>query len=297
MQQGVFDQEDIGNFRGQSFSDIAMSAADLMRLNGAESLLPNSMRNDIKSPTTNKTIVYKDGTYQAIMNDGSRRVFDAKDNLLQGEDAQRAIEAGVNSGIQFEGEKARVTADSKYSSQLKNEPELQKRITLIKNRYKSRSDDESTLSNLETNIPVLQEVVGNLKALGAVATYTAAGKAYDQIVRQLGFSVPDGATARAKYIATVDNEVLPLLKATFGSAFTEKEGQSLKATLGDPDLSPAEKDAQLDAFIEQKIRQVNSLKQKLNQQDNSGETGSNSGDAELMNKQKRLQELRSKQVR
>jgi len=33
-------------------------------------------------------------------------VFNAQDNLLQGEDAQRAIKSGVNSGIQFEGDKA-----------------------------------------------------------------------------------------------------------------------------------------------------------------------------------------------
>ncbi len=103
---GVFDQEDIQAFSSMNMNELKKSLADELKVNGFEYLLPNSMRGDIKSPTTNKTIVYKNGTYQAIMNDGSRRVFNAQDNLLQGEDAQRAIKSGVNSGIQFEGDKA-----------------------------------------------------------------------------------------------------------------------------------------------------------------------------------------------
>ena len=36
----------------------------------------------------------------------------------------------------------------------------------------------------------------------------------------------------------------------------------VKATLGDPDSSPEEKEAQLDAFIESKIRRLEGLKRK-----------------------------------
>ena len=57
--------------------------------------------------------------------------------------------------------------------------------------------------------------------------------------------------------------MLPLLRQTFGAAFTEREGQSLKNTLGDPDKSPEEKDAVLRSFISQKLAQVESLQRQV----------------------------------
>jgi len=127
----------------------------------------------------------------------------------------------------------------------------------------TKAGDYEQLQSLDSSLPALQEIVSNLKELGSTATYSTSGKAYDAVSRELGFKPSEGATSRAKYIATVSNEVLPLLKQTFGSAFTEKEGAALKATLGDPDLSPEEKNAQLDAFIESKTRQAESIRGKL----------------------------------
>lgn len=69
--------------------------------------------------------------------------------------------------------------------------------------------------------------------------------------------------ARTAYIAMVDNQVLPLLKQTFGAAFTVQEGERLRNTLGDPDKSPKEKRFILDAFIKQKIKDIKSLKREL----------------------------------
>ena len=56
---------------------------------------------------------------------------------------------------------------------------------------------------------------------------------------------------------------LPLLKPTFGAAFTVAEGESLKATMGDPNATPEEKMAQLDAFIEQKMRTIGTKRREL----------------------------------
>ena len=58
---------------------------------------------------------------------------------------------------------------------------------------------------------------------------------------------------------------LPLLRDTFGAAFTVKEGETLRATLGDPNYSPAEKDAVLSAFIDQKNNKVMALKRQIGQ--------------------------------
>lgn len=159
------------------------------------------------------------------------------------------------------------TAKGKVGAKIEAEVEAvdviadaQAKIVAAKERAKIVSkgmgEAEERAASLEASMPALREVVGSLSELANIATYTKAGRVYDAAVRELGFKVPKGATARAKYKATVDTEVLPLLKQTFGAAFTVPEGDSLRATLGDPDLSPIEKHAQLEAFIEQKERQI-----------------------------------------
>lgn len=127
----------------------------------------------------------------------------------------------------------------------------------------AEGESEALLKSMESKMPQLEDVKRRLSALGQLATYTIAGKTRDWLVRQSGIKVPDSAVARTKYMAVVDNEILPLLKDTFGSQFTENEGRSLRATLGDPDKSPEEKDAALEAFIESKMGTIGSLKREL----------------------------------
>lgn len=115
-------------------------------------------------------------------------------------------------------------------------------------------------TSLDSKMEGLDFVVERLGELADKATYTAAGQIADETRKQLGMEPSEGAVARSEYIAMVDNQILPLLRDTFGSQFTEREGQSLKATLGDPNKTPAEKKAVLKAFIEQKRRDVEALK-------------------------------------
>lgn len=112
-------------------------------------------------------------------------------------------------------------------------------------------------------MPRLQALVGELSALGKKATYTKVGQLRDTIARETGMDVGEGAEARTEYISKVDNEILPLLRATFGAQFTEKEGQSLKATLGDPNKSPTEKDAVLRSFITTKIEDLKTMGRRV----------------------------------
>lgn len=114
----------------------------------------------------------------------------------------------------------------------------------------------SEVKEMERNMPGLLTVVDQLNGLADTATYTMAGQGRDYVKKQLGLDPGDGAVARAEYIAVVDNQVLPLLRQTFGAAFTAKEGDTLRATLGDPDKSPAEKKAVMEAFIAQKKRDL-----------------------------------------
>lgn len=116
--------------------------------------------------------------------------------------------------------------------------------------------NQSETNEMARNMPGLEVVVQELRDLSKIATYTKAGVLADEARKQVGAEPTEGAIARAKYIALVDNQVLPLLRQTFGAAFTAKEGESLRATLGDPDKSPEEKNVVLDAFIAQKRRDL-----------------------------------------
>jgi len=110
--------------------------------------------------------------------------------------------------------------------------------------------------SVQGKMPGLRSVIDTLTSLADTATYTQSGQAMDSVKRELGLPVGQGAIDRAAYIAIVDNQVLPLLRDTFGAAFTVQEGESLRATLGNPNVSPAEKKAILDAFITQKERDI-----------------------------------------
>ena len=112
--------------------------------------------------------------------------------------------------------------------------------------------------------------MNELSDLGKKATFTKSGQAVNAARRQLGLGVNEGGIARADYISKIDNEILPLLRQTFGAQFTENEGKSLRATLGDPDVSPKEKDAVLRSFISAKIGAIESLSRKTGQEVPSG---------------------------
>ena len=151
-----------------------------------------------------------------------------------------------------------------------------------KNIAKVRND----LAEFEANLPRLQEVVEELGALADIATYTEAGLGYDAIQRQLGMDMNKGAIARKEYTSKVDNEILPLLRQTFGAQFTVEEGKALKATLGDPDAHPDEKKAVLKSFIENKVAQIK-IKERLLEQITGGKDLSME---ELMEKYKEEEE-------
>ena len=128
---------------------------------------------------------------------------------------------------------------------------------------KVRGEKAALLQSSYSKLPQLFETVNKLSKLGETATYTLTGRGINSVTRQLGMDVSQGAINRKEYIATIDNEILPLLRDTFGSQFTQKEGESLKNTLGDPNSSPEEKEAILNSFIETKIRNLNSGAKEL----------------------------------
>ena len=211
------------------------------------------------------------------MRDGSVRVVTAGGDTLTGQAAMEFVEksqkkyaenqriiygARKEGGLDAEIDKGGVAAETvatgaargKANVELSTAEDIAAAAARGAVKGKDEGETAAKLAEMERNMPSLMTVVDKLNALSEKATYTEAGKFRDALRRETGKDVGEGAVARAQYIAMIDNQVLPLLKQTFGAAFTEAEGAALRDTLGDPDLSPAEKKAVLSAFIEQKKR-------------------------------------------
>jgi hypothetical protein len=127
---------------------------------------------------------------------------------------------------------------------------------------KSQTEASTLLKDMESSLPVLKEMVESLRGLSKNATHTMVGRFRDVVFRELNLGVGPAGKARAKYLATVRNNILPLLRQTFGAQFTAAEGEQLFATLGDVNVSPTEKEAVLDAFITSKKNHILSLQRR-----------------------------------
>lgn len=152
---------------------------------------------------------------------------------------------------------------AKLEARLKFKPQIASAVKLAEEEAGERGDILTDLSRARAALPGLEIAVEQLRELSNIATSTFGGRVFDVALKETGFGSTKGATARAKFIAVVNNQVLPLLKPTFGGSFTVQEGEALKATMGDPDASPADKMAQLDAFIDQKFRDIESKEAQL----------------------------------
>lgn len=173
---------------------------------------------------------------------------------------------------QSEGQISESKEEGKLKAQKRHKPEITRLVELARQKAVEEGVALTDLNRMTAAMPGLETAVSELRELSTIATSTVLGGAFDTIVKETGFGATKGKTAKAKFIAIINNQVLPLLKQTFGSAFTEKEGEALKKTMGDPDASTAEKMAQLDAFIAQKIRDVETgerLLKAIQQQDST----------------------------
>lgn len=131
------------------------------------------------------------------------------------------------------------------------------------NLGKEYAEDVNQLRNLESNLPALQQMVGELKGLAKEGTYTRAGKLFDVAQTQLFGRATKGDVASSTYETKVNQNLLPLLKQTFGAAFTEKDREALQKTLGDPNAHPTIKAQALDSFIQNKVREIESKRRKV----------------------------------
>lgn len=204
----------------------------------------------------NSTQLEKDSANRALGN-LAKVSTSAAERIAKSPDLANAI-------ADVEGKVETAKETGKLKSQLKFKPQITKAVKLAEKAAIERGDTLTDLKRMEAALPGLNDAVDQLRELAKVATSTTVGRVFDFTAKELGFGGTKGATAKAKFISIIDNQVLPLLKPTFGGSFSIQEGESLKATLGDANASFEEKMATLDAFIDQKVRDIKTKKTQLN---------------------------------
>lgn len=121
---------------------------------------------------------------------------------------------------------------------------------------KEAAETKAKQERLARNLPAFEQMTGQLIKLADIATYTGAGRLRDALFRTFDAPMSDGGIARERYKQIVSNELLPKLKETFGGQLSDSERENLLATLGDVNLSPEERKAAVQSFIEAKRRQL-----------------------------------------
>lgn len=187
-------------------------------------------------------------------------------------DAYSIAKSGLGQGITYNNgqvspfagapQAAGAMAYGKAGGGNQSDLEFKPKISRATEAGKQLGEEDANLMAAEAALPQLEQAVTTLSQLGKKATYTMAGQLRDAAVRQMGFGATEGAKAREAYVAHVKNNVLPLLRRTFGAAFTRAEGDSLLATFGDPNKSPEEKDSVLQALIEDKIATIGTMQRQ-----------------------------------
>jgi hypothetical protein len=268
---GVFDEDD--SDLASNFDQYAPQMVSFLQVNGYEKLLPEAYRNDAKK------LSVKGVEGDMLFTDGKGNYFSNQTFLDPNTQTTNSVLTDISGGgvtpqgdlmpvnkmgqtIQQKREDDKNTADDEYDSQKKFKGAIAKAVEL----GKLQAADEDSLETKIANMPLINEVVADLRKLAPIATSTFGGNVWNAVVKETGFGATKGKTAKTKYQSIISNQTLPLLKATFGAAFTAAEGQKLEATLGDPDASTDEKLAALDAFLDAQNSQIQALERKLGQE-------------------------------
>lgn len=204
--------------------------------------------------TTDKGVaVDAGGNYVELPGYGTAVGGIAAEKAGQSQQAKKEVDYRMNPVIKG------AEAASQFEQQLRYAPQIEQ----AKSNAKDIAGKETELRERMAGMPQLEDTVNQLSDLGKKATYTSAGRVYDTLRTEAGLEPRESAVARTEYESLVNNQVLPLLRQTFGAQFTEREGESLKKTLGDPNKSPAEKDAVLRSFINQKKATIESMQREI----------------------------------
>lgn len=246
---------------------LSMAAANIAKANAptSKAFAPQPMVDDKGNYIGMGVPVFDPNTGQATLRPlGGGQVMSPLD-IAAGRESINV--QGYNQRQRIKGEtEPRIAADTRAAEagvDLATKPAITAATTTAKSEATSSAEAADELKRAQAALPGLRETVASLKELSKLATYTTTGKAFDLAAKELGFGGTKGSTARAKMVSVVDNQVLPLLRDTFGAAFTAAEGERLRDTLLDPDASPEAREAQLNAFMDQKVRDIETKQRQL----------------------------------
>jgi hypothetical protein len=142
-------------------------------------------------------------------------------------------------------------------------PAIESAIQKAKDLAKQEGIAFTDLNRSKAALPSLEKTIGELKTLAPIATSTLAGRGFDALAKELGFGATKGSTAKVKFTSLIQNQILPLLKPTFGGNTSDNELNQLKLTLADPNDAPENKIAALDAFLSQQKLKIESQEREI----------------------------------
>ena len=163
---------------------------------------------------------------------------------------------------QLEAEE-RAKVEGKLRGRINLESQLTSKIALAKQMADATGEAFTDLARAEAALPFVLESVAELRKLAPLATSTMGGQVWDFAVKETGFGSTKGANARTGFTSIIRNQILPLIKPTFGGAPSEAEGQKLEDTLGDINATPEQKLVALDAYIAQQYRNIKTKKAEV----------------------------------
>ncbi len=213
---------------------------------------------------SSKQTTYKDGSILQGDPAGGSRFYNAAGIELPVGSPEReaAIANAIKSGVQYEYDKSYQGTLGSQTARGETEADIQKGISIAKWEGANEAEEKNVISTMRANLPSLVNATNRLKTLAASASFSLPQRAWDATMNQVfGFSTK-GGNARARLESLADNMVLPLLKQTFGAAFTAAEGERLRAALIASNATPAQKAAQLEEFINAKVLDLQSKEAK-----------------------------------
>lgn len=138
---------------------------------------------------------------------------------------------------------------------------------------KDYSEVRAKARTIKAQLPHIRAVTEDLKSLAKSATNTLAGRVWNEGVLQTTGQSTKGAIDRTNFETKVKNVILPTLRTTFGAQFTEAEGRSLVALLGDPDIGPDQKIAAIENYVDQQVANLDAAESEAEQFEQGAPSG------------------------
>lgn len=217
----------------------------------------NKMAANAGGGAAKRTKIYNNGSSFQSRADGTTAFVGPSGKVLTGQARLDGIKSALKSGVVQAGD----MSYSKEFSKQKGKIDTIADLTTTKELASEGVENEIALADFEANMPKLVDMVSDLGDISSKMANTSAGRFADAAALKGGVTT-DSAKARARYVNRIKSELFPLLRATFGAAFTKPEGDALLITLGDPDSTHEIRQEQLASFIEAKEGELGTLKRK-----------------------------------